>query len=118
MKQKFKDGPLLYIAQPKLKSPRRNMQTEFTSFSKTILPKQASEKTKSFHHRSIEGKINYLLELPRTYFQLRCKVITEQETYYGTIEAKHNDTIELLHLGRERKTVPIEAILEIELLGL
>ncbi len=112
------EGPLLYIAQPDLPLPKRPMQSVYTTLPSNLSSERRREELKSFHESSIEEKIDYLLDVPRDYFQLRCQVITATKSYRGNIEAKRDDRIEMKLSGNRRQTIPVEDIQEIRLLSL
>jgi len=121
MKQLAHNEPLLYINQPSLSKPKSYMQTEFDSKSESAAEQASKNKETlqtSFKQLSIDEKINYLVTLPRELFQMKCQVKTEDKTYYGMIERRDEQAIEMIHTGRQHVKIQISEIKSIHLLGL
>src|SRR5699024_4014595 len=121
MKQLPTNEPLLYVDQPELQNPKSHMQSEFKSHKSEELPnnnQQHDVERSTFKHLSIEEKINYLAEIPHGLFQMRCRFETKDKTYYGVVTAKNEESIDIVHSGRQRVTVNIADIEHIHLIGL
>lgn len=116
----YENEPLLYLDQPKLKKPLSQMQEEYVSFS-AVKEKEETvnqEKNSSFKELSIDEKIDYLVELPKEFIQMKCKIETKDRTYRGSITNRLDDKIEFLQAGQQKITISIEDIKSIDLLGL
>lgn len=121
MKELRSNEPLLYVTQPELERPESKMQSEYLSGEDKKEPITREEKNKtetSFKNLSIEEKINYLTDLPEDLFQMRCKFTTKKKTYFGSITAHDEAWIQITHSGRQKVTVPIDELEQIQLIGL
>lgn len=121
MSKMYENEPLLYVEQPEFKKPVSQMQEEYISYSTEEEKTEVNEKQAingSFKNLSIDEKISYLVDLPKEFIQMKCKVETKNETFRGSIERRFEDKIEFTNAGRQRVTIAINDIESIELIGL
>src|SRR5690625_5162602 len=111
--------PLLYIEQPIIHKPKSNMQKHFCSIGyEHQFVKSKYTLSISFIYMSIDEKINYLVQLPKNAFERKCKIMTKEKTYMGTIVARHDNEIDVNVVGKRQETILIDTIEQIDLLGL
>lgn len=121
MKQLATNEPLLYVEQPELQRPKIKMQSEFISEEKDVQENETEQgdlAQTSFKNLSIEEKIQYLTEMPEDLFQMKCKFSTKDKTYFGRITESDTEMVEIIHSGRQRVTVNISELEQIQLIGL
>lgn len=126
MENKHQVEPLLYIDQPLFQKPvvfmqrdyKGNLKGEDTGKEKDI--KHSTENDDSMLHfnaRSLEGKIHYLLHLPKEMPHLKCEVRTKDKVYVGKIVNELDDTIEISMFGKPNYQLNKNAIEGINLIG-
>lgn len=117
--------PMMYIEQPELRHPRALMQAQFASAhhsppesrTKNKNEVHASHRDAPFQELSIEEKITYLLHVPEQMPALKCKIITEEETWIGVITDVEEADIVLRVRGNRKEFIAKADITAIRLIG-
>lgn len=115
MESKEKNGPLLYIEQPTLTTPKVKMQTIFHTKKPNL---KRGKQDKSFKDCSIEEKVQYLLHLPKGLLHVTCEVVTKEENYRGILIKEDKDYITVQSHGRREKFILKSTITDIHLISL
>jgi|SRR5690625_4409712 len=133
MKESLTNPPILFIAQseePNLALKAQSYyyhqsdlgsleeeagKSESNKFEGTL---EKNDKTSRFHEKTMDEKLNYLTESTGILPKLKCKIITNETSYQGTIESFDASTVEIkqIHL-RQRVRLKREDIQEILLIG-
>ncbi|SRR5690554_800325 len=133
MKESLTNPPILFIAQrtePNLTlkaqsyyyhqfdSDNHNQETAEKEIDETEASLEKGEKTSRFHEKTIDEKLDYLTESTGILPKLKCKIITNETSYNGTVESYDDTSVELqlVHL-RRRIRINKEDIQEILLVG-
>ncbi|SRR5690606_2312136 len=121
LEKMYENEPLLYVAQPELERPACQMQEEFISFFDEEMSEAQKNIEKrengSFKQLSIDEKIDYLVQLPQQFIQMKCKIETKEKTFRGSVMKRTKNEVELKHSGG-KTMIPIAEIISIELIGL
>lgn len=118
--------PLLYIDQPTIEKPKAIMQDYFYTpmKNKEVIDgtmekneKDINTGTSSFKDLPVEGKIEYLLNLPTGVPKIRCEFVTEEKSYRGILLERKDSEISIRVLGHENVTIEIDKLKDINMLG-
>ncbi|SDC79611.1 Spore coat protein CotO [Terribacillus halophilus] len=132
--------PLLFIAQPKLDLPKAEMQQAFRTTRdkkkevktddvkpkpagvsvEEVVVKEGVKKSKKgdFKDLSITEKTSYLLNLPSQIPRMKCEVITEENSFIGTISGIEEDVIQFKSIRRPfKREIKLSSVKDIKLLG-
>ncbi|MFP7168810.1 CotO family spore coat protein [Terribacillus sp. 7520-G] len=131
--------PLLFIAQPKLDLPQAEMQQAYrttkddkkvtTGDAESVTAVESAEekpaeetvrKTKKgdFKDLSISEKTRYLLNLPSQIPRMKCEIVTEENSFIGTISGIEEDVIQFKSIRRPfKREIKLSSVKDIKLLG-
>ncbi|MEI3612838.1 CotO family spore coat protein [Pseudogracilibacillus sp. SO30301A] len=120
--------PLMYIDQPNFQKPKAYMQESYFGRNLSVQTKEKEEQlteenTKeysndsSFKGLNIDGKIDYLVNLPSEVPRIRCEVITEEKEYRGVMIGDAGDSVTLRVIGRGMTEINKSVIKDIHLIG-
>lgn len=108
-----KNEPLLYIDQPTLRTPVGKMQMHFQSRQK----QKNTNKEQRFKQLDLEGKLQYVLQIPAQLPPLKCDVITVRGSYRGIITEDHHDKIWMRLHNRKEVAISKDMMKDIHLVG-
>lgn len=120
--------PLMYIDQPDFQKPRAYMQDSYFGRDLSVQTEEKEEQLteentreygndSSFIGLNMDGKIDYLVNLPSEVPRIRCEVITEEKKYRGVMIADEGDSVTMRVIGRGTTEINKSDIKDILLIG-
>lgn len=76
------------------------------------------QRVKSFKEMDTIERLSYLVNLPKQLPPVPCVFEIDEQTIKGTLIGKTDDFIEILQLDKKIKTVPINAVNEVRMIGI